>query len=403
MARILFLAPEPFFQERGTPIAIDLALRALEEDGHQIDLVTYAEGESLNYIRLRHYRVPKIPGVTNVPPGFSWKKLVCSFLMIFTSLRLAFSHRYDLVHAGEEACFIALLLRLVRRLPYIYDMDSSIAQQLVEKKPFLRKIARLLDWLEGLAIRHALAIVAVCPALVDLARENGASRILLLQDISLLDRSQPGDEITDLRREMATEAPLLLYIGNLENYQGIDLLLEGLALAKDQGAEAALAVLGGKPQDIAYYQQKVRQLGIAERCRLFGPRPVKDISAYLAQADILLSPRCAGKNTPMKIYTYLDAGKAILATRIFSHTQALDDNIAYLVEPTPQAMAQGIVRLCGDRDLRHRLGEAGQRRAKEKHSWPVFCKGINRVLPHLSSRLKMICTLIFPAVMPVLR
>ncbi|MGB3223706.1 MAG: glycosyltransferase family 4 protein [Desulforhopalus sp.] len=349
-----------------------MTLRALEEDGHQIDLVTYAEGESLEYQRVRHYRVLRIPGVGNVPPGFSWKKLVYSFLMIFTALRLACSRHYDFVHAGEEACFIGLLLRLVRRLPYVYDMDSSIAQQMVEKKPALKPLAGLMNRLEGLAIRHALAVIAVCPALVDLARENGAKKVLLLQDISLLDRYQSGDDITDLRREMATDLPLLLYVGNLEGYQGIDLLLDGFALAAGRGVAAALAIVGGRQQDVTHYQQKAQQLGIAERCRFFGPRPVNDIGAYLAQADILLSPRITGNNTPMKIYTYLAAGKALLATRIYSHTQALDDSIACLVEPTSQGMAEGIKQLCSDPSLREQLGAAAQHRAEKRHTFQFY-------------------------------
>ncbi|MFN2355876.1 MAG: glycosyltransferase family 4 protein, partial [Desulfopila sp.] len=196
--------------------------------------------------------------------------------------------------------------------------------------------------------------------------------VLLLQDISLLDRYQPGDDITDLRREMATDLPLLLYVGNLEGYQGIDLLLEGFALAAGRGVAAALAVVGGRQQDVTHYQQKAQQLGIAERCRFFGPRPVNDIGAYLDQADILLSPRTTGNNTPMKIYTYLAAGKALLATRIYSHTQALDDSIACLVEPSSQGIAEGLSRLCSDPGLRERLGSAAQRRAKKRHSFHFF-------------------------------
>jgi glycosyltransferase involved in cell wall biosynthesis len=372
MARILFLAPQPFYLERGTPIAIDLTLRALEADGHQIDLVTYPEGENLSYQRVRQYRVLQVPWVKNVPPGFSWKKLLYSSLMVFTAFRLAFRNRYDFVHAGEDACFIALFLRLVRRLPYIYDMDSSIAQQMVEKRPGFTPLSGLFNWIEGLAIRYAFAVIAVCPALVDLARKNGAKRVLLLQDISLLDRCKPGTDITDLRREMATNAVLLLYVGNLESYQGIDLLLDSFTLATQGGTEAAMAIIGGRPQDVSHYQQKAQQLGISDRCHFFGPRPVSDISAYLAQADILLSPRSIGNNTPMKIYTYLATGKALLATRIVSHTQALDDSIACLVEPTPQEMAKGIKQLCSDADLRLKLGTAAQRHAKKHHTFKVY-------------------------------
>jgi glycosyltransferase involved in cell wall biosynthesis len=64
-----------------------------------------------------------------------------------------------------------------------------------------------------------------------------------------------------------------------------------------------------------------------------------------------------GQNTPMKIYSYLHAGKAILATRIRSHTQVLDDRCAHLVEPHARAIADGIDRLCADEALRASLAE----------------------------------------------
>lgn len=372
MTRILFLAPQAFYQERGTPIAVDLALQALEAEGYDIDLLTYPGGKSRPYERIRHFRVLRVPGVNNVGPGFSWKKVLYSFLMIFSAFRLSFRYRYTLVHAVEEACFIACLLKLFRGLPYVYDMDSSIAQQLVEQRPFLEKLSGFFQRMEGLAIRHAAAVVAVCPALVDLAREDGAKKVLLLQDISLLDRYTAGENVDDLRQEMGTEAPLFLYVGNLEAYQGIDLLLDGFALAVNQGADAALAVVGGCPEDVIRYRQKAEGLGVARQCRFFGPRPVADLGAYLAQADVLVSPRSTGNNTPMKIYTYLDSGTALLATRIYSHTQVLDDDIACLVAPTPQGMAEGIVRLCSDADLRMRLGAGGHRRAVERHSFSYF-------------------------------
>ncbi len=372
MKKILFLAPQPYYQERGTPIAIDLALKALEGEGYDIDLVTYPEGENRSYKRVVQHRVLKIPGVNHVPPGFSWKKLIYSALMFFTALRLVLTRQYVVVHAVEEACFIALLLKLLWRIPYVYDMDSSIARQLVEKKPALQIFSGLFNSLEGFAIRNAAAVVAVCPALVDLAKEFGAKEVLLLQDISLLDRYEPEDEITDLRASFSSAAPIILYVGNLEHYQGIDLLLDGFAQARNKGVDVLLAVIGGRAEDIQHYQDKAKALRVQDSTIFFGPRPVADLGAYLQQADILASPRTQGNNTPMKVYTYLDAGKALLATDIQSHTQALDEQVACLVAPTADSMADGIERLVSDLEYRQRLGEAGHLRAIERHSWQVY-------------------------------
>ncbi|MFO7655402.1 MAG: glycosyltransferase family 4 protein [Candidatus Krumholzibacteriia bacterium] len=372
MARILFLAPQPFYQERGTPIAVDLALRVLAAEGHEVDLLTYAEGDAREYPRLTHRRLPRVPGVGKVPPGFSWKKAIYSSLLIPAALRLARGRRYDLVHAVEEAVFVAMLLKRIYSLPFVYDMDSALARQLVDKARWLRPLSPVFRAAERTAIRQAVAVIAVCPALVAHANACGAQRSVLLQDVALLDDRPPGREATDLRQGLAASAMLILYVGNLERYQGVDLLLEGFAAARRRGSDAALAVIGGVPADVERYRRLASQLGIGHEVRFLGPRPLEDLGAYLAQADVVVSPRTRGNNTPMKVYSYLASGKPLLATKIDSHTQVLDDEVACLVTPDADGVATGIARLAGSPDLRARLGEAGARRAAERHTWPVF-------------------------------
>jgi glycosyltransferase involved in cell wall biosynthesis len=70
---------------------------------------------------------------------------------------------------------------------------------------------------------------------------------------------------------------------------------------------------------------------------------------------VLVSPRLKGLNTPMKIYSYLDSGIAVLATRVRTHTQVLNDENAYLVEPEPLALGGGLADLLSDPALRERL------------------------------------------------
>ena len=120
----------------------------------------------------------------------------------------------------------------------------------------------------------------------------------------------------------------------------------------------------------------VRKLHLEERVYLLGPRPLAQLTGFLEQADILVSPRLRGSNTPMKVYSYMNSGTAILATRIASHTQVLDDDCALLVEPTPQALAKGLATLAADAPLRTRLGSAAHGRAAERYSLEAFRKKV---------------------------
>ncbi len=73
---ILLLAACPFFQERGTPIAIKLVTEVLAGAGHRIHVLTYPEGDPVTIPNGTITRIPALPGVKNIKPGPTWKKLL---------------------------------------------------------------------------------------------------------------------------------------------------------------------------------------------------------------------------------------------------------------------------------------------------------------------------------------
>jgi len=190
--RILFLAPQPFYQVRGTPIAVNNFLKVLSERGDQVDVITYHEGWDVKYEHINVHRISRIPFVHGIRPSFSWKKVICDGFMFFKAIRLASRTRYRLVHAVEESVFIALVLKWLFRIPYIYDMDSSLAQQMVEKYPVLSPLRFLLNSCERLAVRNAEVVVPVCDALVAVAKEYRAKKCVVLPDVSLLTDVRKG-------------------------------------------------------------------------------------------------------------------------------------------------------------------------------------------------------------------
>ena len=89
----------------------------------------------------------------------------------------------------------------------------------------------------------------------------------------------------------------------------------------------------------------------------------------------------------MKIYSYMDSGRALLATRLTTHTQLLDDDIAYLVTPNPDAMGRGLVTLLQDENLRHKLAEMGRERAQQEFSREAFSRKLSRFYESVEQQL----------------
>jgi glycosyltransferase involved in cell wall biosynthesis len=165
---------------------------------------------------------------------------------------------------------------------------------------------------------------------------------------------------------------VILYVGNLEYYQGIDLLLESFTLVKDHSTRPHLVIVGGTAASIREYQAKAARLGCDEQTSFLGPRPVSELDQYLASADILASPRIKGNNTPMKIYSYLHSGRALIATALPTHQQVLDNEIALLAPASKEGFAQGIQSLLDNADLRLQLGTQARERAQRLYTIEAF-------------------------------
>ncbi len=179
---------------------------------------------------------------------------------------------------------------------------------------------------------------------------------------------------------------IMMYVGNLESYQGIDLLLESVALASQKSFNFELFIIGGDPADVEHYTQVSSRLALGKRVHFLGQRPVNLLSYYLAQADILVSPRIKGKNTPMKVYSYLGSGKAVIATNLETHTQVLTPEISMLVEPDPISFSEGLLALVENPALRASLGQAAKRMIDENFSLEAFKRRANTLLDWVQER-----------------
>jgi glycosyltransferase involved in cell wall biosynthesis len=384
--KILLLAPHPFYQDRGTPIAVNLVLKVLSERGDTIDVLTYHEGKDVDYPHVSIYRIPAWPFLRNVRPGFSWKKLVCDGLLCAKMITLLWNGRYHLIHAVEESAFIALLVKWIFKIPYLYDMDSSLAQQMIEKYPPLACLAKVFMLCESRVVRSASVVMPVCEALVKHIEPYRPSKVVLLEDVPLLGEST----IVPLMGNKDLDVPgiRILYVGNLESYQGIDLLLESFALALREAPQITLFIIGGEKDDRGFYQKKSGKLGLDRNVRFLGPRPLNQLSDYLSQADILASPRIKGTNTPMKLYSYLASGKAIVATNLETHTQVINNQVAVLAHPDPKLFAEGMLQLIKNQNLRNSLGLAAQKLVEEKYSFSAYRMKLNAAYDHLRETIQ---------------
>jgi glycosyltransferase involved in cell wall biosynthesis len=183
----------------------------------------------------------------------------------------------------------------------------------------------------------------------------------------------PGRGV-EIRRTIGVGAkvPVVLYTGTFEAYQGLDLLYGAMRLVIADRPGVKLVMVGGEPAQVAAARAQVRDLGLGDAVIFTGQRAATDIPMYLDAADVLVSPRSTGTNTPLKIYQYLRSGKPIVATRLRTHTQVLDDATAFLAEPTPDAFATAVLAALDQRDRAQVVASRARALADTKYSEEAF-------------------------------
>lgn len=368
--KVLLLAPEPFYIERGTPIATDLVLRALSERGDHVDVLTYHLGQTIAYQNVVIHRIPKLPFIREIPSGPSLRKLLCSGLLYRCAARMARQHQYDVVHAIEDAAIVATFIRRRYGIPFVYDMDSWMPQQLTAAYPYLRPLGGLLRHTQNRILMAAATVMPASEPVAEIAFRHRRARVVPLPDISLLqiDGPPPALEAT-LKEQCGHQGPFIMYAGSLAKNRGIELLLHSFAISQATGPAAHLVLIGGTAAETRRYRRVAERHGIGEAVTFLGRRPVRELGAYLAQAAILVSPQIETINTPMKIYSYLAACKPILATDLPAHTSVLDKDLAVLAPPDPNEFGAGLVRLLTDPTLCQSLAERARHKSAGGHGY----------------------------------
>jgi len=380
--RILMIAPEPFFEPRGTPFSEFHRIRALTALGHQVDLVTYPFGRDVAMPGLRVFRCLRPPFVHRVKIGPSLAKIPLDVLLSVAALRRALTvggpgrGGYDVVHSHEEGGLIGVVLAALLRVPHLYDMHSSLPQQLTNFAfSGSRLIRSVFLAIERLMIRRSRVVIVICPSLEQTVRGiDPDARTVLIENAPGSSETEATETDGAAVRQVLNlgGVPLVLYTGTFEAYQGLDLLFESMAIVLATRPDARLVLAGGKPDQVARAREQARKAGIDRATVFAGERPAEEIPAYLGAADVLVSPRSRGTNTPLKIYQYLRSGKPIVATRLLTHTQVLDEDTAILTGTSPRDFAEGILSALADPARGAAIGRRARLVAETKYSYEAY-------------------------------
>jgi glycosyltransferase involved in cell wall biosynthesis len=376
--RILYFADIRFPLERANGIQTMETCHALAGRGHDVTLVVRPDTHAPARDPFIYYGLARTPRLTVESSPAAGPALARRIgYLAFACGRAAGVRRADVVMTRDLAV-AALLLRLPSRPPLAYESHGyapDVAEALpgllsTARPPSASKLARLARR-ESLVWTRADGYVTITRGLAESLQQRFGARPRLAV---VHDGTRLATDLRPLASGHLTSGDVVVgYAGHLYPWKGVDILLE--ALAHTPGIRAT--IVGGHEEepDLARLRALAARLGVAGAVTFTGLVAPAEVAGHLAGADILVLPNPASAissraTSPLKLFEYMAAGKAIVASNLPAIAEVLTHDVnAWLVAPgDAAALADGIRRLAGDAALRARLGSAARRDVAE-YSW----------------------------------
>ena len=387
--RILEIIPIPFFSPRGTGFSTFYRTRAMSELGHRVDVITLPMGAEISLTGVKMHRVSSIPCFRDIGMGPSLGKYAYNVLLFLKAIRMMLSQKYDCLHVHGESVYYGLVLKWLFGVRILHDMHGSLAMDYKNYRPNASYLLlKLFTVMERAAIRHSDSLIVICKELRSIVEGLiKDDQVTVIENFSVGSFSNCTEtNINELKKllDIRPDDRVVMYAGSFGTNQSLDLLLKTIPLVIKKSTGVKFFVIGGDPSDVEKYKSMAMKFGVSDVTHIEGRKSVDDIQLYMQVADVLVSPRFRGTNTPLKIYSYMASGKPIVATKTITHTQVLDESTAVLVGPTSNALGYGILQVLSGTTQARVLAERALTEVRAKYSYERFRENTMKALTVLS-------------------
>lgn len=367
------IAPTPFFGDRGCHVRIFEEVRALAARGIDTEIVTYPVGDDVPGLRIR--RSAKPPGVDVRPVGPSYGRFALDAWLLAAAHRAVRGFRPDLLHAHlHEGIAIGTVLRRRFGVPLVADLQGSLAAELVDhgflapRGAIPRVVRRVERWL----VRQPDAVLVSAREGEAMLAAQGANpaRIHWLPDGVDLSRFSPRPADPGLQRRLGlADKQVVVYLGLLTAYQGVDLLLTAVPEVVRQVPDAHFLVMGYPHEDA--YRRRVDELGLSAHVTLPGRIPYEEAPSYLALGRVAVSPKQSLTEANGKLLNYMACALPTVATDTSVNRDLLGDAGMYVPVGDATALAAALTTLLRDPARRAAIGAALRARVESCFAWPA--------------------------------
>lgn len=388
--KILMVAPTSFFSDYGCHVRILEETLALQQLGHRVRIVTYNRGRDIPGIDIE--RTMPIPWRVNYEVGSSRHKIGLDVFLTSRVLRAARRFKPDIIHGHlHEGALMGWLAAKIFRKPLVFDFQGSLTGEMVDhhflnpRGFFFKPLRALEEWIDRQPA-YIFTSAAYQTNLLAQAYHVPPARLVHIPDAVNPEWFRPwsDDERAEFRAKkfqlkcqtlgIPAERPVIVYLGLLADYQGIEHLLEAAQQILQRRADVHFVIMGYPGAD--RYYQRAREMGIAARVEFPGRIPYEEIAQWLAVGDIAVAPKLSQSEGNGKILNYMASGLPVVAFDNPVSRDYLGDDGVYAPPGDAASFARGIAQLLENRVEAKARGKRLRARAIEKFSWDASARKI---------------------------
>jgi glycosyltransferase involved in cell wall biosynthesis len=395
---------KPLTKITATALHMRSVIDAFRKRGHQVRIISFANGQP-------HW---SDDGITwqNIPPAkkpFLLRVIESVVRRVQGRLNLPYFNIFD-SYRFSDACVAAAAdidvfyerfwilasggLIAAKRLgiPIIYEVNGDIVEEYHLRGNRLPRLHwSAIHLVTEQMFKYAGKVIAVNDVLM---KRLSVQYHLRPAKICVIDNGARVDQFAQVEKTTSdifvSKYELLgnvkiIFVGTFKPWHGLDLLINAFGAVAGIHPSVKLILVGNGPL-LSDIKKQVQDNGLEAKV-IFTDSVAPDVvPSLLSVADIaVLNPRVSGASaaqSPLKLFEYMAAGKAIVAPKIDYVEKILTDReSALLVTPDDvEALKCSLMELVENEQLRQRLGQSAQQKALQQHSWEQVAVKIENIM-----------------------
>jgi len=301
---------------------------------------------------------------------------IASYARLFDALSPAVVH----AASNHTTGLPALIAARRRGIPFVYEMRGfwEVTRSSSDPEFSRTRTYRHIRLFETAVARSADHVITLTEGMRGNLIDRGvpADRISVVPNGVDAEKFVPRerDRELGLRLDLATDEPVIGYIGSFVEYEGLDDLIEAAAVLAARGSRFRLLLVGDglSAPDL---RGRIDAAGLSHRTVLTGRVPHEDIARYYSLVDVCAFPRKPWEVcelvSPLKPFEAMAQEKAVVVSGTAALREMVSDGETGLVfdAGSVPALADALERLLADRGLRQRLGGAARQWILANRTW----------------------------------